>query len=546
MSPPQDPPAEGPRRQPWLDAALWLLCALLGAVGVLRHDALVALGWERWTGPLAAAAIHLPLALIWTGLCLLLARFLPRTARISRILLPALLAGAFWAPGTLAPAESPADPPDPDSSTRPDIVLITLDTFRADHMAALCAPGRECAGVSPVLDDLASRGRLFTQAVATTPLTAPSHATMLTGLSATDHGLLHNGGSLGQVRTVVDALREADWSTGAFLSAHVLDRVTGLSAGFQHYDDRWGLGQRMLWVPLLDWLDPRRRTVHRPGDETVARALTWRASQPGPCFLWVHLYDPHLPYRPPEDWWPPEEELATARSADLAERKEQMLRIGPLEGIIRSQSRTQRLMYAAATRWTDHLVGRLLEGLDPDAVVLVVADHGESLDEHDYYFNHGGRLWEPSMHVPMVLRWPGRFDDGEREDRLVSLGAVAPLLLWAAGLEELSSLPPEETVEGYTPGQQSRMELPMGEGKRLTKRHKQAGSLRLDGAKLVSHNGEAPVYYDLRTDPLELAPQPVPPELAPLATRVERLADLEPPELDDEQLERLKALGYVD
>ena len=171
------------------------------------------------------------------------------------------------------------------------IALITLDTFRADHLGAVAPYDHPAAPASltPNLDALAARGRLHRQGVAEVPLTLPSHAGMLTGSSALDLGLTANHHVLpADARTAAQDLSDAGWRTGAFVSSAVLRDSAGLSRGFDRYDDR------LSWRSFL----PDAPT-ERDGADTVDRALGWLDDASGPTFLWVHLYDPHFPYAPP-------------------------------------------------------------------------------------------------------------------------------------------------------------------------------------------------------------------------------------------------------
>ncbi|MFZ5477110.1 MAG: sulfatase [Myxococcota bacterium] len=487
--------------------ALWALCAALAAAAAGGHDARVALGHEVWLGPLAIAGAHLPLVLL-SGL----------VRRRWIALLPVAL-GGFWAATIRLPeGRGPV-------AEGPPVVLLTLDTFRADRVGE---------ATTPSLTAFATRATTFTQAVTLAPLTGPAHATMLTGLPVAEHGLLENGRRV-QADTVVPRLRDAGLRTGAFLGAHVLDAHTGLDAGFDHYDDRWGVGQRLLWIPGLAALDPPKRGVQRRGDETVERALRWLADSPGRVFLWVHLYDAHAPYGAPTLWRPDAESLAAARAADVEERGEPTI----FELLERPSPRVQTLQYDAGVRYADHLAGRLLDALPDDAVVIVVGDHGESLADHDLWFDHGARLWEEVLRVPMMVRWPGRWEGGARDD-LVGVDAIADLLLQAAGLAPIADLPARDEVLAYTTGQRSRGSLV-----RRPKGPRRGGACaRLAGGKLVSHDGEDVVWYDLAADPGETSPEGVPPALDAAAARVREAVAAPLPETDAALRQRLRALGY--
>src|SRR5262245_8296222 len=170
----------------------------------------------------------------------------------------------------------------PHPAARPDVLLITIDTFRADRIGT---------GVAPAIDRLAASGLRFTNARTAVPLTLPSHTTIHTGLLPPQHGIRENGaGSLAEShRTIARLLKDAGYQTAAFVGAFVLDRRFGLAQGFDTYDDQ---------IPR----DPHaseRLEAERPAGAVVDRALAWFATGPSPLFVWIHLYDRHAPYVPP-------------------------------------------------------------------------------------------------------------------------------------------------------------------------------------------------------------------------------------------------------
>ncbi|MBK7757031.1 MAG: sulfatase [Deltaproteobacteria bacterium] len=423
-----------------------------------------------------------------------------------------------------APARGSGETP----GARPDIVLITLDTFRADHLGVVGGPVP-----TPALDGLAASGALFRNAVTTAPLTAPAHASMFTGRTSTEHGLRSNGQRVA-APTVIPQLQAAGWRTGAFLSSRVLDRQTGLCVGFERCEDRWGFIGRLSWLGLAE-AALGQGAVERRGDEVVARALYWLSRTSGPKLAWIHLYDAHGPYLPPPMWRPDKEAMREA--------SRQFFALGRSEGSVgdwaddldRRHVAAQRLLYGAEVRWVDELVGRVLRAIPPETIVIVAGDHGESLGEHEHYFNHGGNLMEPSMRVPMLLRWPGAVPPGSVSDALVSVQDVAGTLLAAAGVP--TSLPglldARETVEQYASGQQGR-----------TTHGPASGAVRRGDTKVVSDAQGAVTWYDLRADPGELSPLPLPPGWEGDAVAARALAERPAPELDERVRRQLRALGY--
>jgi len=256
---------------------------------------------------------------------------------------------------------------------RPNVLLVTIDTLRADRLTP--------RGM-PVVDALAAGGLRFTAARTAVPLTLPSHATIHTGLLPPQHGVRENGaGTLAASHpTIASLLGRAGYRTAAFIGAFVLDRRFGLAQGFTTYDDQ---------IPR----DPHateRLEAERPASAVVDRALAWLNQQPAtsgqlPFFLWIHLYDPHAPYTPPAEY--------AARAAS------------PYDG---------EVMFA------DAQVGRVLDALRTNGslartLVVVAGDHGEGLGDHGER-THGMLLYDSTLRVPLVIAAPGR-------------GALA-LLMW--------------------------------------------------------------------------------------------------------------------
>jgi arylsulfatase A-like enzyme/tetratricopeptide (TPR) repeat protein len=278
-----------------------------------------------------------------------------------------------------------AAPPD----SRPDILLITIDTLRAD------APGfmGNRRGTTPVLDRLAAQGRVFIDTHAHNVVTLPSHTNILTGLYPYQHGVRDNSGFRlpASVPTLATVLRGAGYATGAFVGSFSLDSQFGLNRGFEVYDDRSTLG-----ADTQEFVLPERR-----GNEVVAAALAWWRQQKGkPRFLWVHLFDPHAPYDPPEPF--------ASRFKD-----------NPYLGEV-----------AAADSFLAPLLDPLLQGKEPPCFVVVTADHGEALGDHGE-LTHGLFAYEATLKVPLVL-WGAGVTPG-RDARPARHVDIFPTVLQAAG-----------------------------------------------------------------------------------------------------------------
>ena len=274
-----------------------------------------------------------------------------------------------------------------------NVLLVTIDTLRLDRVGAFGST----RGLTPTLDRLASTGLRLTHAYASAPLTLPSHTSILTAVSPPVHGVRTNGlYRLGpQLPTLATLLKGAGYRTGAFVGAFVLDARFGLTRGFDVYDDKYGEKHE----------GDLTEGAERRAEEVIKPALAWihqpSALSPQPWFAWIHLYDPHEPYDAPEPW------------------------------------RSQHEPYDAEIAYTDAMVGRLLDDLKAAGqldrtLVLVCADHGESLGEHGER-THGTFVYDATMRVPWMV-WSGNGAIRGQIDDLVRLIDVAPSALDLVGV----------------------------------------------------------------------------------------------------------------
>lgn len=292
-----------------------------------------------------------------------------------RIGLFAALGVTFFAPAAAA------------RELRPNLVLITLDTTRADHLGAWGHPHAR----TPHLDALAARGTRYERCDTAAPVTLPSHATMLTGLYPPRHGVRDNGifTLRAGIETIAERLAAAGYDTAAVVSAVVLSRRHGLDQGFAVYDDDLGAGRSR-----------GTEVAERPADETTDAALARLAALRPPYFLWVHYFDPHEEYRPPTAF------------ADAA--------TGP------------HRLYDGEIAFMDAEIGRLLATLPASTAIVVAGDHGEMLGEHGET-SHGLLLNAGVRRVPLIAAGPG-FEAGRTERCLVRTVDIAPTFAELAGL----------------------------------------------------------------------------------------------------------------
>jgi choline-sulfatase len=395
------------------------------------------------------------------------------------------------------------------------VLLVTIDTLRADHVGCY----GDAAASTPTLDALARRGVRFETAVAHVPLTGPSHASILTGHTPAAHGFHNNGGFVlaPAVRTAAQDFHDAGYRTAAFVSGFPLDRRFGFDRGFELYEDHLPRGN-----------DPRRTPyVERFADATTDVALRWLSSapptsakQPSPWFMWVHYYDPHAPYEPP---------------ADLAERFKSLPYDGEIAFVDRELARVLKAVQD-------------LGALD-NTVVLVTADHGESLGEHGEG-THGVFIYDSTLRVPWIIAGP-QIAGGRVSTTVARSIDVLPTLLDYAGLSapglEGRSMRPAasghemEDAPSYAESLYSQLELgwaPLygwrtARYKLIEAPHAELYDLQKDGSERTNEIAQqSPVADRLRAGLQSALRQPHAGAAGATAT-------------DPDTVERLRSLGYL-
>ena len=386
------------------------------------------------------------------------------------------------------------------TASSPSVVLVTLDTLRADHVGAYGYP----RNTTPTLDALADEALLFEHCLAPVAHTAPSHLSLLTGVYPYEHGMLSNAhtakddaragasaGTPGQVfrstaelRSFAELAATSGYATAAFVSAAPLKRVTGLDAGFG------------------TWSEPDG--ARRLGVETTRAALAWLGAHPegDPYCLWAHYFDAHGPYaagnQPPE----PYDTMFEGDDA-IAGYLEERAFSPTVEGPNTPVTRTRRIvdLYDGSVRWLDDGVAPLFEGLAERAdwsttLLVVVGDHGQGLGQHDYLAH--GSVWREQLHVPLWIRAPGVAARRVATPLSVidvlpaALGLAAPSALVEAfstqsrGVDVLAASSDERAVFAMSPPRRGLEALSLGEWKYVR---------RVDGAEEL---------YDLAADPHEL------------------------------------------
>jgi choline-sulfatase len=382
----------------------------------------------------------------------------------------------------------------------PSVLLVTVDTLRADRVGAYGAKDVR----TPHLDALAARGVLFEEALASAPLTLPSHSTILSGLEPPRHGVRDNGTYVfpDSRETLATLLRVRGYGTGAFVGAYVLDRRFGLARGFDEYDDR--IERRSEGTSVLE--------SERPGGVVVDAAERWLGRVSAPFFAWVHLYDPHAPYDPPA----PLREEYSGR---------------PYDGEVAH---------------VDACLGRLLGAAEQAAkgrlLVAVTADHGEALEEHGEP-THGFFVYQTTLRVPLLLAGP-EVPRGVRRPGPARTTDVMPTLLARVGVTPPHGLDGRDLLQGPLPRESYAETLyPRSFG------WAPLFSYRLGTMKLI--DAPRPELYDLAADPGEAAnlADRLPDEVARLRQALAAFRGADTPGAvpapAPEVEERLRALGYA-
>lgn len=396
-----------------------------------------------------------------------------------------------------------------------NVILITVDTLRADRLG--------CYGfipdVTPAMNKMAASGVRFENCIAQTPLTLPSHTTILTGTLPIHHGVRDNGGFVVSPRleTMAESFKAAGYRTAAFVSAYVLDSKWGLNQGFDYYFDRFDLG-RFEKISLGE--------VQRRAEETIDEVLAWlEKNKSQKFFAWVHLYDPHTPYEPPEPF----------------------------------KSQYSDRPYLGEIAYTDSQLARFWNYLEKEKLLdnlflILASDHGESLGEHGET-THGFFVYQEAIHVPLIFVTPFERFKGKTYSGVVTLADMMPTVLEMVGL----NIPTEvqgQSLLRYFDGRK-KAEDRMAYSETFYPRYhygwSELRSLQNNRYKLIL--APVPELYDLKSDPdeqknLVYLEKKVYDQLTRLAEEFEKKAGEKAIEadfasVDEETREKLAALGYL-
>lgn len=424
----------------------------------------------------------------------------------------------FLLPWLLSGCASPREPAPTDRQSslpaQPNVLLISIDTLRADHLGCYGA-----ALPTPAMDSLAAEGIRFEQAITPVPITLPAHASILTGTYPVFHGIRDNSGFVlpDRIETLGEVLKGHGYATGAFVGSFVLDSRFGLARGFDTYFDEF----------QADTTDLVRQSIlERPAAEVLERARNWISGLPSgvPWFAFVHLFDPHAPYAPP----------------------------------VKFRAPPGASPYAAEVLYVDQQIGLFLEflrsrGLYEQSLIILTSDHGEGLGEHGED-THGIFLYDSTVRVPLIFRLPRGEPRGIQLARQVRLIDIFPTVLQVVGLPASTLVQGEGLAASWISGASADLDaycetlMPQ-----LSYGWSSLAALRSRDFKYI--DAPRPELYELRQDPAEqrnLAAV-AQADVNRLKQELLRIQDRYAGEMaasaqrgvDAETAERLRSLGYV-
>ena len=395
-------------------------------------------------------------------------------------------------------------------------ILITVDTLRADHL--------ECYGYdrikTPNINRLAKEGILFSKAYAHAPLTLPSHWSILTGTYPFFHGVRDNAyfEFRRDIPTVTEVLKSNGFSTSAFVGSFVLDRRFGLARGFENYFDNF-VASKYQGISGAD--------VQRRGDLVVAEWLKWLGeNQNRRFFTWIHLFDPHDPYDPPEPF----------------------------------KSLYAKAPYDGEVAFVDKLIGDMVAFLEAksllqNTVIMFTSDHGEALGEH-LENTHGFFLYEPSLHVPLIIRSVDPAQRGKIVDLQVRSIDIAPTILQLLGFQRPSSMQGSDLLSLSLGAKPKNQRVSYSESYYARSHFGWSELKAISDGRFKFIDAPKPELYDLRADPRESKNiysqngavsrqmrQLLLETTRKLSAPVTAAPQTKPP--DPATLERLKSLGYL-
>ncbi|MFT5680291.1 MAG: choline-sulfatase [Myxococcota bacterium] len=460
-------------------------------------------------------------------------------------------------------------------ATDPDVLIVTIDTLRRDHLSAYEADpfGAGVPVQTPVFDGLAAEGILYTNAITPMPETLPAHSAMFTGLHPVRSKVLSNGHTLSSGHTTLaEVLSEEGYATGAFVSSFAVDSRTGIDQGFQVFDDDffpWVRGFTEIRVAsigtkvLMRIADPTDFPflLERTAPVTIGRAVDWMTlNDDRPALAWVHLFEPHSPYEP--HGLPGFEDNGTPDNPSI-DHRDILSNEASFTYTDEVRSKLRRL-YAEEVAYTDQMLGELIASVrampsERPLLLIVTADHGEMLGEHGIEMNHHG-IYDEAIQVPLLIV-PVRFSEMKRVvDDQVRLMDITATVLKQLRLDSLKNTESGELIKfaelphqrGYNSLLIGRKTASLAEGTQFGYRARNQ-----DGGGTIKYiwtpDSDEELLFDISADPRELEniidKQPTAAQVIREQVQAE-VGDLSQygvnAEVDASTEAALRALGYVE
>jgi arylsulfatase A-like enzyme len=433
---------------------------------------------------------------------------------------------------------------------RPNVLIITIDTLRADHLG--------CYGysrpTSPRIDAFAGEAALFANAFSQSSQTLPSHTAIMVGTNPrTNKVISHESFLEADLTTLAEMLKSRGYVTGAFISSHALDSKYSLNQGFDTY---WEVQNEFS-------IQERQLQKSQERCATTEAALEWLERNSGSeFFLWIHWFDPHRPYDPPPRYL---DQFAGGYKGMAGSDPDFIMRVWQ-EKIALTPEDVAYLVgcYDGEVAFTDAQVGRIIDdlgsrGLLDNTIVVITADHGEILYEHEYYFGHDIGLYDECIHVPLIIRAPDEESRGIRVGPMVQTLDIMPTVLDLLGLERPSYLEGKSLVSLLGGSEEAPARYAFSETFPFPEKCPPRHAVRTSSTKLIWQEAGGDsitrLFYDLETDPGEQtnlygAGLPGAARLDSVLARFTARGGIHPARIptaeETGRLRILKSLGYVD
>jgi arylsulfatase A-like enzyme len=423
---------------------------------------------------------------------------------------------------------------------KPNILLITIDTLRSDYLS--------CYGNSiiktPHIDQVAKEGVLFTHAITPIPITGPSHISLMTSLLPRTHGARVNGIPYKLERIVfAEIMKSYGYHSAAFISSYPLKVYnSGLHKGFDIYDESFGFFDfnfSLLLVRFLNRIDLLPVRLEQKAEETNNKAIRWlEKNYNKPFFLWIHYFDPHYPYDPPESY-------------NTIYRNKSVI----------TENDLQKALYGGEISYTDEYIGKLINQLKTlniydDTLLIITADHGESLGEHNFYYDHSEFLYEQLIRVPLIMRYPPLLPRNKIINEQVQIIDILPTVLSILNIDTTYQFDGQDLLSLFNKTDVQSKDLNFALAETFSPEATiNRTAIRTNRWKLIINKGAQDELYNLEDDPDELinlsneeraVKQILYEKLQDMMSSIPQFdPNLLETDIDHDRLNKLRSLGYL-